>query len=97
MSTQNQNDQQLADRIEALVRDVPDYPTPGVVFKDITPLLADAAAFDATMKDKDYLADAKKSRIDVNPVSGADIQKLLAELYATPKDVIKKASQAIAR
>ena len=29
------------------------------------------AAFDATMKDPDYLADAKKSRIDVNPVSGA--------------------------
>jgi tripartite-type tricarboxylate transporter receptor subunit TctC len=56
-----------------------------------------AAAFDATMKDPDYLADAKKSRIDVNPVSGADIQKLLAELYATPKDIIKKASQAIAR
>lgn len=50
MSTQNQNDQQLADRIEALVRDVPDYPTPGVMFKDITPLLADAAAFDATIK-----------------------------------------------
>ena len=55
------------------------------------------AAFDATMKDADYLADAKKSRIDVNPVSGGDIDKLLAELYATPKDVIQKASQAIAR
>jgi tripartite-type tricarboxylate transporter receptor subunit TctC len=55
------------------------------------------AAFDATMKDKDYLADAKKSRIDVNPVSGADIDKLLAELYATPKAVIQKASKAIAR
>ncbi len=56
-----------------------------------------AAAFDATMKDADYLADAAKSRIDVNPVSGAAIDKLLAELYATPKDVIQKASQAIAR
>ena len=55
------------------------------------------AAFDATMKDAEYLADAKKSRIDVNPVSGADIDKLLAELYATPKDVVQKASQAIAR
>ncbi|GAB2586185.1 adenine phosphoribosyltransferase [Streptomyces capparidis] len=33
----------LADRI----RDVPDYPQPGVVFKDITPLLADAEAFTA--------------------------------------------------
>jgi tripartite-type tricarboxylate transporter receptor subunit TctC len=55
------------------------------------------AAFDATMKDPEYLADAKKSRIDVNPVTGAEIDKLLAELYATPKDVITKASQAISR
>ena len=31
----------LAARAAALVRDVPDYPTPGVIFKDITPLLAD--------------------------------------------------------
>lgn len=29
----------------SLVADVPDYPEPGIVFKDITPLLADAAAF----------------------------------------------------
>ena len=55
------------------------------------------AAFNATMKDPEYLADAKKSRIDVNPVTGAEIDKLLAELYATPKDVIAKASQAISR
>lgn len=34
-----------AERILAHVRDIPDYPSPGVVFKDITPLLADAAAF----------------------------------------------------
>lgn len=32
-------------RIRALVRDVPDFPSPGVVFKDLTPVLADAAAF----------------------------------------------------
>jgi adenine phosphoribosyltransferase len=30
-----------------LVRDVPDFPRPGIMFKDITPLLADAAAFGA--------------------------------------------------
>ncbi len=28
-----------------LIRDVPDYPKPGIVFKDLTPLLGDAAAF----------------------------------------------------
>jgi adenine phosphoribosyltransferase len=31
--------------IRRLIRDIPDYPQPGVVFKDITPLLADGAAF----------------------------------------------------
>src|SRR4051812_17695520 len=34
-----------ADEIMALVRDVPDYPAAGVMFKDITPLLADGPAF----------------------------------------------------
>jgi adenine phosphoribosyltransferase len=33
------------DELRGLVRDVPDHPQPGVVFKDITPLLADADAF----------------------------------------------------
>jgi len=35
----------LAARAAALVRDVPDYPTPGVLFKDITPLLGDGPVF----------------------------------------------------
>ena len=33
------------DDLRALIRDVPDFPKPGIVFKDITPLLADADAF----------------------------------------------------
>ena len=36
----------VAGLIARLVRDVPDYPQPGILFKDITPLLADAGAFD---------------------------------------------------
>lgn len=32
---------------KTLIRDVPDFPEPGVVFKDITPVLADAVALDA--------------------------------------------------
>jgi adenine phosphoribosyltransferase len=35
----------VAELISARIRDVPDYPQPGIVFKDITPLLADGAAF----------------------------------------------------
>jgi adenine phosphoribosyltransferase len=36
--------------LQRLVVDVPDYPLPGVVFKDITPVLADAAAFAAVVE-----------------------------------------------
>ena len=39
----------IAAVVRRLVRDVPDYPQPGVVFKDITPLLADAAGFAAAI------------------------------------------------
>jgi adenine phosphoribosyltransferase len=33
------------ENLSALVRDIPDFPEPGIVFKDITPVLADPAAF----------------------------------------------------
>ncbi|WP_230647704.1 adenine phosphoribosyltransferase [Streptacidiphilus sp. ASG 303] len=40
----------LAELLLSRIRDVPDYPQPGVVFKDIAPLLADAAAFGALVE-----------------------------------------------
>jgi adenine phosphoribosyltransferase len=39
----------ISDLLTARIRDVPDYPQPGILFKDITPLLADGAAFAATI------------------------------------------------
>lgn len=39
----------LASLVKSRIRDIPDYPQPGVVFKDITPLLADATAFRAVV------------------------------------------------
>jgi tripartite-type tricarboxylate transporter receptor subunit TctC len=53
------------------------------------------AAFDATMKDPEFIAEAKLRGQEVNPVSGAALDKLLAELYATPKDVIAETKAAI--
>jgi adenine phosphoribosyltransferase len=35
--------------LRAFVRDIPDFPKPGIVFKDITPLLLNAAALDAAV------------------------------------------------
>jgi adenine phosphoribosyltransferase len=47
----------LTERLRALVRDVPDFPRPGIVFRDITGLLGDAHAFAAAM---DAIADAHR-------------------------------------
>jgi adenine phosphoribosyltransferase len=43
------------DAVKALIRDVPDFPKPGIMFKDITPMLGDGAAFGAAV---DLLAEA---------------------------------------
>ena len=43
------SDDELTRLITSRVRDVPDYPQPGVMFKDITPLLGDGKAFSAVV------------------------------------------------
>ena len=53
------------------------------------------SAFDATMKDADFLAEAQKLNFDVRPVSATAIDAMLAEVYQTPKDVIARATKAI--
>jgi tripartite-type tricarboxylate transporter receptor subunit TctC len=54
-------------------------------------------AFDLTMKDPEFLAEAEKRGLEINPVSGHDIGKLLADLYQTPKDVVAEAREATER
>jgi hypothetical protein len=48
-------------------------------------------SFMATLKDKGFLKDAAKQRIDINPVTGAQLDKLIGDLYKTPKSLIKRA------
>ncbi len=52
-------------------------------------------AFDATMKDGEFLADAKKLRIDVSPLPGATVQDLVQKFYATPKNIVERGRRAI--
>jgi len=53
------------------------------------------AAFDKTMKDPEFLAEAAKTDMEISPVSGATLDTFVAELYKTPKDVVAKAAAAI--
>jgi tripartite-type tricarboxylate transporter receptor subunit TctC len=48
-------------------------------------------AFDAAMKDPEFIADAKTSDADVEPIPGEEIQSLVKRIIATPKEVIKTA------
>src|SRR5262249_29675314 len=54
-----------------------------------------SSAFERTTADPDFLAEAERMNLEVNPVSGAKLDALLAEAYATPKDVIAKAAKAM--
>jgi tripartite-type tricarboxylate transporter receptor subunit TctC len=53
-------------------------------------------AFDDTMRDPEFVAEAHRRNQEVHPVSGADIDRLVAGLYATPKDVVAATRAAIA-
>ena len=53
------------------------------------------AAFDATMKDPQFLEDAAKLDLEISPIAAGPIDAFLAELYRTPKDVVGKAVAAI--
>ena len=42
-----------------------------------------------------FLAEADKLKLEVNPVTGEEVTRLVAELYATPKDIVEEARVAI--
>jgi tripartite-type tricarboxylate transporter receptor subunit TctC len=51
-------------------------------------------AFDATMQDARFLSEAEKLKLEVTPVGGETVQKLVAEIYRTPPAILKKAAAA---
>ncbi len=50
-------------------------------------------AFDATMKDPAFLAEAKKSLFDVDPLTGEEMERILRQAYATPKELVQRAAE----
>ena len=49
-------------------------------------------AFMDTLQDKDFLADADKAQMEINPVAGAEIDKLVKEIHQTPAEIAHKAA-----
>src|SRR5699024_4071503 len=66
----------LQDMLAERVRDVPDFPEPGIIFRDITPLLADATAFSAVVSS---LADTFGGEVDA--IAGIEARGFL---FAAP-------------
>jgi tripartite-type tricarboxylate transporter receptor subunit TctC len=55
------------------------------------------AAFDATMKDPDYRAEAEKLKIDVDPLTGAELATLVAQVAQTPPETVARVRAALER
>jgi tripartite-type tricarboxylate transporter receptor subunit TctC len=52
-------------------------------------------AFMATMQDQDFLADAKRQKLDVEPRDGAYLTALIRRIYATPKPIVERVAELI--
>ena len=52
-------------------------------------------AFMATMKDADFLADAKKQKLDVDPEDGEHLTAYVKKIYATPNPIMDKIAELI--
>jgi hypothetical protein len=52
-------------------------------------------AFDATMKDPEFLAEASKILGQIDPLSGFEMQKIINDVHALPADIIAKARDAV--
>lgn len=83
----------LCERVRDLIRDVPDFPKPGILFRDITPLLADGPVFGEVI---DHLAERYRDTVDV--VAGVEARGFLlsaplATVLGVGSMVVRKAGK----
>ena len=65
---------------------------PGVPAERVAAL---RAAFDSTMKDPGFLAEARTADLNVRPVAGGAVEAMIKEVYASPPEAIKLATEAM--
>jgi hypothetical protein len=66
--------------------------TPGIPAERASAL---RTAFMATMSDKEFLADAARTQIDVSPATAAEVEAFIARVAASPPQAIERAKRAI--
>lgn len=52
-------------------------------------------AFTATMKDADFLAEAKKAKLEIGPASGEEVEKIIADYFGLEPELIAKLKEAL--
>jgi hypothetical protein len=53
------------------------------------------AAFDATMRDGEFLAEAERLRMELDPLSANEIGRILAGAYGAPAEVVRRAAALV--
>ena len=71
----------------------PIFTTPGVPEDRVKAL---RNAFDVTVKDPAFLEEAKKAGLEIDPVSGSELQEVVGEIVATPEAIAKRLGAIIA-
>lgn len=76
-----------------------DLGRPFVAPPDVPPerIRALRRAFDATMKDSEFIADAKRQRFNVVSISGEELTSIIERMYQTPKEVVRFTAAALGR
>jgi tripartite-type tricarboxylate transporter receptor subunit TctC len=84
-------------RILGLLGSGPDMGRTIVAEPNIPPdrLAALRTAFMATMEDPEYVAEMKKRNLNIEPLSGDEVQRTVEEIAATPKDLVEQAKRYI--
>lgn len=70
----------------------PIFAGPGVPAERVTIL---RRAFDATVRDAEFIREAREAKMDLDPVSGEELQKLVGEIVSTPKKIADRLTDII--
>ena len=84
-------------RVMELIYSQQDFGRPFLMAPETPPdrLAALRRAFMQALGDKDLLAEAERLKLDVNPVSGEELQGIVTKLFETPPEMIERAKRAL--